>query len=814
MEGEMTNRVILNLVAIGSVASATLMAPMARAQAPQSVMGVSCTQIEALGIDKQMNRRAAAIRVGCGLEGAGVPAPAVAPTGPAPQAPPLAAPANVDVITGAETYPHVTQSESMVWSSDGTRIVVGYNDSINASSSQFSGVSYSTNGGSSWTRILPSPFASGHGSNFGDPILVYNAKLATWFAGDLTSLTSGAGACGAQGIGLWTSTNGTSWIAGACAHIGGSDDRESMWVDNTPTSPFYGRMYISWNDFSVGGGALYVTHSDDGTTWTPVQVKSTFIRDVQITGGPDGTVFVAAMDEGGGGFNNRTNIIYRSTNGGVAFSPITMGAPFAPPGDSLCSTNSYFAQITPIWRHMGWGQPGVGPGGVVHYAFAGKGAGADTGDIFYTRSTDNGVTWSSPIKLNQDIGTQAQWMPSLSVTASGEVFAYWYDRRNTTDGVNYEIFGRRSTDNGVSFQPDAAVSTVLIPQPLQPDTLVQACYAGDYNYSTAFGNTHYAAWTDGRVSVAGNPQQDVFFAAITSVLVASHDFNDDGKSDIAWRNTNGDVAIWLMNGTQVLSAPDIGNVPTSWSIVGQRQLNNSGYADLIWRNTNGDLAIWFMNGTQVVSTPGLGNVPTSWSIAGTSAYSATKGYAELIWRNTGGDVAIWEMNGTQVLSAPDIGNVPTNWTIVGTGDFNGDGNTDILWRNTAGDVAIWFMNGTQVVSTPGLGNVPTSWAIVGTGDFNGDGKTDILWRNTNGDVAIWLMNGTQVLSSPDIGNVPTNWSIAETGDFSNGDGKTDILWRDTAGDVAIWFMNGTQVVSTPGLGNVPTSWTIQGANAD
>jgi FG-GAP-like repeat len=323
---------------------------------------------------------------------------------------------------------------------------------------------------------------------------------------------------------------------------------------------------------------------------------------------------------------------------------------------------------------------------------------------------------------------------------------------------------------------------------------------GQYMASSSIADTYYVWFGRGRDAPPPN---------------VAHDFNGDGNSDIAWRNTNGDVAIWLMNGTQVLSAPDIGNVPTSWSIVGQRRLNNSGDADLIWRNTNGDLAIWFMNGTQVVSTPGLGNVPTSWSIAGTSAYNAYNANpnAELIWRNTNGDVAIWLMNGAQLLSGPGLGNVPTNWTIVGTGDFSGTGNTDILWRDTAGDVSIWFMNGTQVVSTPGLGNVPTSWAIVGTGDFNGDGKTDILWRNTNGDVAIWLMNGTQVLSSPDIGNVPTNWTISETGDF-NGDGKSDILWRDTAGDVAIWFMNGTQVVSTPGLGNVPTSWTIQGANAD
>jgi len=301
------------------------------------------------------------------------------------------------------------------------------------------------------------------------------------------------------------------------------------------------------------------------------------------------------------------------------------------------------------------------------------------------------------------------------------------------------------------------------------------------------------------------------------VAVATHDFNGEGYSDIVWRDALGDLSIWLMNGTQIASAPILGNVPTNWTIVGQRQISNvlssNGYANLLWRDTAGDLAFWFMNGTQVVSAPVFDNVPPNWTIVGTSAYNAKNGYAELFWRDTVGDLAIWQINGTQVLAAPVLGNVPTNWTIAGIGDFGGDGNTDILWRNANGDVAIWLMNGTQILAAPDIGNIPTSWTIVGTGDFNGDGKTDILWRNANGDVAIWLMNGTQILAAPDIGKVPTSWTIAETGDF-NGDGYSDILWRNANGDVAIWLMNGTQILSAPDIGNVSTSWTIQGANAD
>ena len=30
----------------------------------------------------------------------------------------------------------------------------------------------------------------------------------------------------------------------------------SGWADNNPSSPFANRMYISWNNFAVGGGAI------------------------------------------------------------------------------------------------------------------------------------------------------------------------------------------------------------------------------------------------------------------------------------------------------------------------------------------------------------------------------------------------------------------------------------------------------------------------------------------------------------------------------------------------------------------------------
>ena len=132
-----------------------------------------------------------------------------------------------------------------------------------------------------------------------------------------------------------------------CAFNEGSADRESGWADNNPSSPFFGRLYISWNDFNIGQGALMSIHSTDGgVTWrSPATVINggSFIRDVQITGdlAGSGTVYIAGMDEGGGGFpHNDTNLMFKSTDGGSTWSNTYTGTPFPGPG---VTSVGYFA---------------------------------------------------------------------------------------------------------------------------------------------------------------------------------------------------------------------------------------------------------------------------------------------------------------------------------------------------------------------------------------------------------------------------------------------------------------------------------------
>jgi hypothetical protein len=498
----------------------------ARSIDPLVPAGFDCSRIRDLGIDKQENFRAGAIMIFCGEAEGG----SASPVGNISQfvqnllGPFAYGGADVDLVTGTELSPNVTQSETFTASNpdNPNQIVVAYNDSRgrNAIPINISGASVSTDGGTTFTRLTTAAGQSPFSNTVGDPVILYNKPTGTWFTVWLD------GACGSQGLGGYKSTtpwNANSWTH-YCIHNNTQDDRESGWADNNLSSPFYGRMYVSWNDFNVGGGAVFVRYStDNGLTWTNArQITSgvPFIRNVQITGDfATGDVYIAGMNEGGGGFpHNDSNLIYRSTDGGNTWINTYSGPSFPGPGVTAVG---YFACMfsvgtTGYWRHEGWGEPAA-LNGVVHLVYAQHGSGSDPGDVYYIRSTNKGVTFGAPVKLNTDATSRPQWQPNISVSPSGTLLAVWYDARESTSCTRgspsvpcYRMWARRSTDNGVTWLSDQAFSDVVSPLPAQPDPGIQATYAGDYDYASSSASQHLHAWVDGRVSIAGSSQQDAF----------------------------------------------------------------------------------------------------------------------------------------------------------------------------------------------------------------------------------------------------------------------------------------------------------------
>src|SRR6266704_173258 len=492
---------------------------------PLVPVGFDCSRVRELGMDKQENLRAGAIMIACGEAQGGTPSASSALFEAIKSAlAPLAYGAtDVNLVTGAETSPNVTQSETFTASNpdNPNQIVVAYNDSRgrNASPINISGASVSTDGGNTFTRLTTGSGQSPFLNTVGDPVILYNKPSQTWFTVWLD------GGCGAQGLGGYKSTtpwNANSWTH-YCIHNNNNDDRESGWADNNTSSPFYGRMYVSWNDFNVWGGALFVRYStDNGLTWTnsrQITTGTPFIRDVQITGNlATGDVYIAGMNEGGGGFpHNNNNLFFRSTDGGNTWTNTYTGPSFSGPGVTAVG---YFACMFTdgggYWRHEGWGEPAV-LNHVVSYVYDQHGTGSDPGDVYYIRSTNSGVTFSAPLKLNTDATTRPQWQPNLSVSPTGTLLAVWYDARESASCTRgnsavpcYRMWARSSTDNGATWLSDQMFSDVVSPLPAQPDPGIQATYAGDYDYATSSTNQHLHAWVDGRVAILGSSQQDAF----------------------------------------------------------------------------------------------------------------------------------------------------------------------------------------------------------------------------------------------------------------------------------------------------------------
>ena len=307
--------------------------------------------------------------------------------------------------------------------------------------------------------------------------------------------------------------------------------------------------------------------------------------------------------------------------------------------------------------------------------------------------------------------------PALQMTLSSDVF--WLNGDGTL----------------AAWTPSGTQQVTLQGSPATPNASWNATGVGDFNgdgkSDILWRNTNgtLVDWTMNGSQIMSSQQITMQGNAASPdgswTIAGIGDFNGDGKSDILWRSANGTLVDWTMNGSQITGSQNLtlqgGQVSpdASWSVAGIGDFNGDGKSDILWRNTNGMLIEWRMNGSQISSSQevtlgGSAVGPdSSWSIVGVGDFNGD-GKSDILWRNTNGTLIDWTTNGSQVTAIQQVtlGGSPampdSSWQIAQIGDLNGNGKSDILWRNSDGALAEWTMNGAQITAAQATGMEATS----------------------------------------------------------------------------------------------------------
>ena len=311
-----------------------------------------------------------------------------------------------------------------------------------------------------------------------------------------------------------------------------------------------------------------------------------------------------------------------------------------------------------------------------------------------------------------------------------------------------------------------------------------------------------------------------------AAVVPAGDFNNDGHSDLVWRNAQtGNVTQWYMNGAvptpqAPLAAFQNGAININFHIAGVADFDHDGFADLLWHNIQtGEVVIWRVQNNTVMSFTAVGSVNTAYGIEAIGDFNGDS-IPDILWRNTtSGAWVMWLMNNTFGVASVSVGSVDPNYKLEAVPDLDGNGKADMVWHEQTGDgqIAVFMMDGGTVTNVILLGGVKPHYHVEAAGDFDGDGKTDLMWHSAvDGGTVAWLMDATQVSMVRSVGVLTgspgssANAHIEAVGDF-DGDTKADVVWRDpTTGMVTLWRMNGSAIGTITSLGGIDTRVEIEG----
>ncbi|MFA6126777.1 MAG: T9SS type A sorting domain-containing protein [Bacteroidales bacterium] len=359
---------------------------------------------------------------------------------------------------------------------DPHKIAIGWRQFDNvASNFRQAGWAYSTNGGETWTFpgvIEPGVFRS-------DPILDYDAE-GNFYYNSLTITPD-------YFCKVFESSNsGAAWNSGTDAHGG---DKQWMVVDRSMATG-RGNVYSFWSYFYSTCAPGFFTRSTPGENYENCILVDGYPYWGTMAVGNSGELYI------GGACGLADSLVVAKSVNARGGSPISWNKPVkvyfdgSPTGWKGVNPGGLLGQVSiDVDRSNGPGR-----GNVYLLAPVTRSSNADPCDIMFARSLDGGLTWSAPVCVNDDLSvTHYQWFGTMSVAPNGRIDAIWLDTRDAPFGSDSSaLYYSYSTDQGVTWSVNEKMSVSFDPHVGYPDQNK----LGDYFDMVSDNSGAHVAWAN------------------------------------------------------------------------------------------------------------------------------------------------------------------------------------------------------------------------------------------------------------------------------------------------------------------------------
>ncbi|MEM6802177.1 MAG: sialidase family protein [Bacteroidota bacterium] len=351
-------------------------------------------------------------------------------------------------------------------------------------------VYYTLDGGKNWTT---QKLTSSYGV-FGDPCIIADKKgnfyyfhlsdpeHKGWFSKKLLDRI----------VGQRSSDGGVTWDDGGYMGESHPKDQDKEWAIANPKN---GHLYATWTQFDVydskdpkdKSNILFSYSKNKGKTWSDAIAINQFSGDcIDDDGttegatpavGPKGEIYVAwALNE---------KIYFdKSTDKGMSWMEKDIVVADQPGGWTIDIPGLNRSNGMPV---LACDVSKADTRGNLYINWADQKHGEEDTDIWLSKSTDGGNSWSAPKRVNDDPPGKQQFLTWMSIDqTTGYIYIVFYDRRNH-EGLETDVYIAYSTDGGENFTNVKISEKAFTPG--------QSPFFGDYNNISAHAGRICPIWT-------------------------------------------------------------------------------------------------------------------------------------------------------------------------------------------------------------------------------------------------------------------------------------------------------------------------------